>query len=400
MFRKNGSKLVIFCRKTKKSFQILSKISTFVADMAGLYIHIPFCKTRCIYCGFFSTTMLRERQNYVDAIVEELKIRNSQQQIETIYLGGGTPSLLQTSQLRQIFGAIYHIYNVSEMAEVTIECNPDDVTKEFADCLSRLPVNRVSMGAQTFDETRLRFLRRRHTPAQVALAVELLRKAKIENIGVDLIYGFPNERLEEWKADIDAAMALDVEHLSAYALSYEKGTELFRMKDEGRVKELDEELQRTMYDVLIDKLTVAKYEHYELSNFARKGFRSRHNSSYWKHIPYIGIGAGAHSFDGKKRQWNTDDLLLYIQSIQQGRVPYDTEELDENMYYNELVMTELRTCEGLYIPQLSSKQRLYCLKMATKYLDCGWLIQKDEYLRLTQEGLFVSDLVMSDLMMV
>ena len=368
--------------------------------MAGLYIHIPFCKTRCIYCGFFSTTMLKERQRYVDAVIEEVKIRHSKQQIETIYLGGGTPSLLDAYQLRQLFNAIYNIYNVSEAAEVTIECNPDDVNKEFADSLLRLPVNRVSMGAQTFDENRLRFLQRRHTPAQVSSAVELLRRANIQNISVDLIYGFPNETLAEWEVDIDAALALEVEHLSAYALSYEEGTMLSRMLEEGRVEELDEELQRAMYDRLIDRLIAAEYEHYELSNFARKGFRSRHNSCYWKHIPYIGIGAGAHSFDGKKRQWNTDDLTVYLQSLEHGIVPCEAEELDENMLYNERVMTELRTCEGLDMSQLSFDQRCYCKRMADKYLDCGWLMQKDEHLYLTREGLFVSDLVMSDLMMV
>lgn len=374
--------------------------------MAGLYIHIPFCSSRCVYCGFFSTTSLSERQRYVDAVCREMTIRSGKHeiqgtQIDTIYLGGGTPSQLSVHQLNQLFDAIYNIYNVSDKAEVTMECNPDDITDVFADMLKQLPVNRVSMGAQTFNNQRLHFLHRRHKAEQVPLAVSRLRQAGIGNISVDLMYGFPEETLAEWHADIDAALALGVEHLSAYALSYEEGTPLYRMLKEGRVEELDEELQRQMYYDLKDRLEQTGYEHYELSNFARsKGsFRSRHNSSYWNHTPYIGLGAGAHSFEGRRRQWNVADLSKYMESIENGMIPANGEELDDDTYYNETVMTALRTREGICLSSLSSHYHDYCLRQSQKYIANGLLRQDGDFLRLTRQGLFVSDMVMSDLML-
>ncbi len=374
--------------------------------MAGLYIHIPFCSSRCVYCGFFSTTSLNERQRYVDAVCREMTIRSGKHeiqgtQIDTIYLGGGTPSQLSAHQLNQLFDAIYNIYNVSDKAEVTMECNPDDITDVFADMLKQLPVNRVSMGAQTFNNQRLHFLHRRHKAEQVPLAVSRLRQAGIGNISVDLMYGFPEETLAEWHADIDAALALGVEHLSAYALSYEEGTPLYRMLKEGRVEELDEELQRQMYYDLKDRLEQTGYEHYELSNFARRkgSFRSRHNSSYWNHTPYIGLGAGAHSFEGRRRQWNVADLSKYMESIENRMIPANGEELDDDTYYNETVMTALRTREGICLSSLSSHYYDYCLRQSQKYIANGLLCQDGDFLRLTRQGLFVSDMVMSDLML-
>ena len=378
--------------------------------MAGLYLHIPFCKSRCVYCGFYSTTSLNSRQQYVEALCMEMELRplathsrkeetnGTREVMETIYLGGGTPSQLTVQQLERLFVSIYKIYNVSPQAEVTIECNPDDVSPAFAEAIGQLPVNRVSMGAQTFQEQRLRFLRRRHTAEQVGQAVERLRQAGLRNISIDLIYGFPNETMEEWKQDVDRALSMEVEHLSAYALSYEEGTPLFQMLERGQVEELDEELQRDMYYYLKDKLQQAGYEHYEISNFAKPGYRSRHNSSYWNHTPYIGLGAGAHSFDGLNRSWNTADLNAYMDAISQGRVPADSETLDEVTLYNDIVMTALRTCEGLDMSRLATDEQRYCLSEARKYLSCGWLQQEGHHLRLTRQGLFVSDRVMADLM--
>ena len=379
--------------------------------MAGLYIHIPFCSSRCVYCGFFSTTALDKRQRYVDAVCREMELRSQKHGevilIDTVYLGGGTPSQLTTNQLQQLFTFINKVYKFTSCSshEITIECNPDDVTDTFAAMLSELPVNRVSMGAQTFNNQRLRFLRRRHQAEQVPLAVNRLRQAGINNISVDLMYGFPNETLEEWHADIDAALTLGVKHLSAYALSYEEGTPLGQMLIEGRIEELDEELQRQMYYDLKDRLEQAGYEHYEISNFARKAenkksYRSHHNSSYWNHTPYVGLGAGAHSFDGKCRKWNVEDIDQYIDAIESGRVPSEGEQLDDDTLYNETVMTALRTCEGLCLDLLSLSHLNYCMKQAVPYLACGWLMQPDTHtLRLSREGLFVSDMVMSDLML-
>mgnify|MGYP002622711258 CR=1 FL=1 len=408
--------------------------------MAGIYIHIPFCKSRCLYCGFYSTTRTSSRQQYVDALCREIQLRSNylDEPVNTVYIGGGTPSQLEPAQLEQLFEALAgsrllprpegkcnpRFTQVGEICnplfpnEITIECNPDDVTPSFAESLSRLPVNRVSMGAQTFSDDRLRFLRRRHTSGQIARAVDLLRKAGIANISIDLMFGFPGETIDEWHRDIDAAIALQVEHLSAYALMYEEGTPLYHLLEQGLVEEADEELSRQMYYDLADRLSAAGFEHYEISNFARPGRRSQHNSSYWNATPYLGLGAAAHSFDRNSRQWNVSDLDAYIKGVHssqamlhssqpavhrlQAWLPFvaGRELLDATTRYNDTVMTALRTSEGLALHLLTDRQRTYCLANAGKYLDNGLLVNEGGRLRLSRSGLFVSDMIMADLMMV
>ena len=370
--------------------------------MAGIYIHIPFCSSRCIYCGFYSTTALEQRQRYVDAVVKELEERKSQGESEdecigTVYLGGGTPSQLTPSQLQQLFDAIHHTYKVETDAEITMECNPDDITVEYAAALSQLPVNRVSMGAQTFSDERLRFLRRRHTSSQVTQAVDTLRTAGIGNVSVDLMYGFPGETFNDWTDDIEAALALDAEHLSAYCLTIEEGTPLYQMFASDTAPICEEELERQMYEALIDKLTAAGYEHYEISNFAKPGYRSRHNSSYWNGTPYLGIGAAAHSYNLKSRRWNVADIIKYMEGIEQGHPRFEEEKIDNDTRYNDTVTVALRTCEGIDLKALSPKHRDYCLRNARRFLDDHLLEHAGDYLRLTRRGLFVSDMVMSEL---
>lgn len=380
--------------------------------MAGIYIHIPFCKSRCIYCGFYSTTSLELRQRYVEAICREMEIRNERSEIiDTVYLGGGTPSQLTIEQLRQLFIYINKVYpltpNISPLTpEITIEVNPDDVTIEFAVALKQLPINRVSMGIQTFNDQRLQFLHRRHTTQQAITAIDTLRQAGFQNISIDLMYGFPGEALSDWEADIDAALALKVEHLSAYCLMIEEGTPLRQWITNNGQWIMDEELERTMYEMLIDKLTAAGYEHYEISNFARKGFRSRHNSSYWNGTPYIGLGAAAHSYDGRSRSWNVADINTYIKGIEQGKRIFEEELLDDDTRYNDTITVALRTKEGIDLSLLSKKYQDYCMKNARRYLNDGLLElsavgdSQSPTLHLTRRGLFVSDMVMSDLMMV
>ena len=377
--------------------------------MAGLYIHIPFCKSRCIYCGFYSTTAFELRQQYTDALCREIADRASGS-ISTIYLGGGTPSQLTLSQLHQIFDTIYKYNKVEKDAEVTIEVNPDDVTEELAAALPTLSVNRVSMGAQTFDDERLAFLHRRHTSRQVGEAIDRLRKAGISNISIDLMYGFPEENLTSWQQDISTALSLDVEHLSAYCLMIEEGTPLYRMQ----IPPIDEELERTMYELLMDRLEAAGYEHYEISNWGLsprplkrerelRSYRSRHNSSYWNQTPYIGIGAAAHSYDGQCcRRWNISDIRRYIDGIRQGTCVYEEEWLDEDTRYNDCVTVALRTCEGINLKNLSARHRQYCLENAQHFIDDGLLkLSHDNHqLSLTRRGLFISDMIMSDLMLV
>ena len=374
--------------------------------MAGLYIHIPFCASRCIYCGFYSTTRLDLRQQYVDALIRELvEVGKSKMlkddSISTVYLGGGTPSQLTIPQLHQLFDAIYIYNKVESGAEVTIEMNPDDVSVPYADTLRQLGINRVSMGAQTFDDERLRWLNRRHTVAQVGQAVTILRAAGIRNISIDLMYGFPNETIDDFVHDIDEAIKLDVEHISAYCLMIEEGTELYRRYGDKRVREYDdskEETERKMYELLIDKLTAAGYEHYEISNFARPGFRSRHNSSYWTGVPYIGLGAAAHSFDGHLRSWNVSDIRQYIAAVNRDERLNEEEELSATDFYNERVMLGLRTCEGVDLSALSDDERNYCIQEAQPFLSDDILLLTDNRLVLTRKGLFVSDYVMSSLM--
>ena len=367
--------------------------------MAGLYIHIPFCKSRCIYCGFYSTTGLVLRERYVDALCQELSMRTYKEPISTIYLGGGTPSQLTIQQLRQLFDAIYIYNKVEKDAEITIEMNPDDVTPEFAAMLQQLGVNRVSMGAQTFNDERLRFLHRRHSAKQVHQAVKTLRLAGFQNISIDLMYGFPKETLEDWEADINEALSLNVEHISTYCLMYEEGTPLYQLLEQGKVSEIDEELERRMYYTLIDRLEAAGYEHYEISNFAQPGFRSCHNSSYWQGIPYIGIGAAAHSYDIGTRSWNIADIRQYITGMEQGQRLYESETLDEDTRYNDAVTVALRTCEGLDLSKLTPKQSTYCLANAQRHIDAKLLKIQDHHLSLTKEGLFISDMLMSDLIL-
>ena len=375
--------------------------------MAGLYIHIPFCKSRCIYCGFYSTTDTALRQRYVDAVCQEMISRSKKDEgenmrtgIQTIYIGGGTPSQLTLGQLGQLLEKARTVFDVDDNAEVTVEVNPDDVTEELAVGLRAIGVNRVSMGAQTFDANRLRFLNRRHTARQVEEAVSLLRQSGFDNISIDLMYGFPDETLNDWQQDIDAALRLGVEHLSAYCLMIEEGTPLHQWAADNGQWTMDEELERAMYYTLIERLTAAGYEHYELSNFAKPGRRSRHNSSYWKDIPYIGLGAAAHSYDGQCRRWNVSNLLYYIKGIENGQPSFEQEELDEDTHYNDRITVALRTCEGLSLSELTDRQQKYLLRSAQRYLDDGLLEQQNGCIKLTRKGLFVSDMVMADLMMV
>lgn len=370
--------------------------------MAGLYIHIPFCESRCIYCGFYSTTRTGLRRRYADALCREMEMRRREMPgpPDTIYLGGGTPSTLGGELLGRVFDYIYKVYDPCE-GEITLECNPDDVTDDFCHALARLPVNRVSMGAQTFSDARLRFLHRRHSAPEVVTAVERLRRADIRNISLDLMFGFPGETPADWQADIDNALQLHPEHLSAYSLMYEEGTPLHRMLTRGEVEEIDEDVSLHMYDMLIDRLTAAGYEHYEISNFALPGHRSRHNSSYWHGVPYVGLGASAHSYSGTTRSWNVDNLQAYLEAIEAGRLPSESEKLDLTTRYNDLITTALRTREGIALDAMRAEFGPalygYMMRQAQSQLALGLLQTDGRSLSLTRKGLYVSDAVMVEL---
>ena len=375
--------------------------------MAGIYIHIPFCKRRCIYCDFFSTTQSEKKSAYVHALCQELDMRKDYlegEDIETIYLGGGTPSQLTQKELEEIFSSLYNIYKVKENAEITLEANPDDLTPEYIHMLCTLPINRISMGIQTFQEETLKLLHRRHTAQQAIEAVKHCREAGFQNISIDLMYGLPGETLETWKEDLQQAIALHPEHISAYHLIYEEGTALWKLREQNQVEEADEDLSVTLFKTLIEELTHAGYEHYEISNFCLPGLHSRHNSSYWTGKKYLGCGPSAHSFNGTSRQWNVASLDKYIQSIQQGELDYEIEELDIYTRYNDFVITTIRTHWGMSLSHLRSTygENLYqyCLRMAKPHLEQGVLEIKEDTLKLTKEGIFISDGIMSDLLFV
>ena len=362
--------------------------------------------------------------------------------INTIYIGGGTPSQLSAGNLRKLFHNINKVYlqpngqtGFANVREITIECNPDDVTDEFVSTLSQLPVNRISMGAQTFSDERLRFLHRRHNAHQVVEAVGRLRKAGFRNISIDLMFGFPGETLDDWQRDIDKALALGVEHISAYSLMVEEGTPLYRMMNQTsqstHLRPLEEETERKMYEMLIERLTAAGYDHYEISNFAlkvshrewdssdlkpstfdlRPSYRSLHNSNYWNGTPYYGIGAAAHSYgtflpsspknEGKLyRYWNVNDIHQYIQAIEQDIIPFEFEELNADTRYNDLITTALRTKEGIFLPSLEPHYHKYLMENAKTAINNSLLQIDNNHIHLTRQGLFVSDDVMSDLVIV
>lgn len=379
--------------------------------MAGLYVHIPFCATRCSYCGFYSTTKLDLQDRYVDSLCREIALRKEYLSsystdskaantiIRTIYIGGGTPSQLSRYSLEKLFYAI-DTYLECSPEEVTMEVNPDDVTNDLAETISALHINRVSMGAQTFDDNRLKFLNRRHKSFQVERAIDILHEHGVGNISIDLMFGFPGQTCDSWKEDVRRAISLDIQHISAYSLMYEEGTRLYRMLKENMIKEIDEEVSLNMYNELINILCGAGYEHYEISNFAKKGYRALHNSSYWHDIPYLGLGAAAHSYNIKSRQWNVSDINKYIESISHDTVPFTFESIDADTHYNDIVTTELRTSEGIDLSRLDDKYVQYIVKQAARHVADKTVDINDGHLKLTREGLYISDMIMSDLMKV
>ena len=375
--------------------------------MAGIYLHIPFFFFLCIYCDFFSTTENDKKSTYVQALSKELELRKDYldgEIIDTIYFGGGTPSQLEEKDFIQLFETIYKIYTINPKAEITIEANPDDLTPQYIAMLRTLPFNRLSMGIQTFKEDTLRLLHRRHTAAQAQQAYQHCREAGFQNISIDLMYGLPGETLEDWQKDLQTALQMRPEHISAYHLIYEEGTPLWNLKEAHQVEETDEDLSVSLFKELIHTLKSNGYEHYEISNFCRPGFHSRHNSSYWTGKKYLGCGPSAHSYDGISRQWNVASLSQYIQGIQKGTPYQEKEELDLYTRYNDFIITRLRTTYG--IPTHILKETFggalfdYCMRMASPHLKQGFLTLDNHIMKLTEKGIFISYGIVSDLLWV
>lgn len=375
--------------------------------MAGIYIHIPFCKTRCVYCDFYSTTRSADKDQYIRAACAELQMRQSYldgEPVRTIYFGGGTPSQLDPDDFRAIFECIDRLYGMEQCEEITLEANPDDLTPDYLRQLAELPFNRISIGIQTFNEQTLKLLKRRHTASQAVQAVKDAREAGFRNISIDLIYGLPGETTESWENDLDQAIALQVEHISAYHLTYEENTPLYAMLKAREVAEVAEENSLSFFTLLTRKLAEAGYEQYEISNFCLPGKISGHNSAYWKGARYIGIGPSAHSYNKVSREWNVASLRKYIAGITAGKRDYEIETLDDDTRFNDLIVTAMRTTWGVSLrlvgEEFGKKYLDHILRNAQSYLQNHELEIDNQHLRLTPKGIFISDSIMTDLLWV
>ena len=379
--------------------------------MAGLYLHVPFCSSKCSYCAFYSVTNNQLKQDYIEAICKELYLRkqffkdihlkNNQFKplVNTVYFGGGTPSCLDEYAFEKIFNAIYDCFGNS-FEEVTIECNPDDITLSYAKILKKY-ANRISLGIQTFNNDQLKLINRRHNAEEAIRAVDIIKEVGISNISIDLIFGFPKETLTDWLFDIDQAIKLNVQHVSAYSLMFEEGTKLYHFLKKKKIEQISEELSVEMYDVLIDKLSEAGLAQYEISNFAKPGFESRHNSSYWNETPYLGVGPSAHSYNLLTRSWNVSNVSQYIKSISKDILPFEEELIDDITRYNDLVTTALRTKKGILLNTLQGDFSRYILEQSSGFIKEGMIMKTtDNRLALTRKGYYISDAIMAELIKV
>ena len=375
--------------------------------MAGVYVHIPFCASRCSYCDFYSTLKLETAgTHYVDALIGEAVLRRCElhgEAVRTLYLGGGTPSQLPLPLLSRLVEGLRGALDLHGVEEFTIEANPDDVTPEWCAALPALGVNRVSMGVQSFENRILRAIGRRHTSQQVVKAVENLHDVGIGNISLDLIYGLPGQTLDSWAESVDRAIALAPRHVSAYWLTYEPGTRLWRQREQGEVTEVPEDVCIAMYHLLVKRLQEAGFEHYEISNFSLPGYHSRHNSSYWDGTPYLGLGAAAHSYDRNVRRSNPHDLHAYISCIAAGKTACIEEEMTLWERYDERVMLSLRTAAGMDVEclrqEFGDELAGHFLHEVQRHIAAGNIRREgDSRYVLTTDGILLSDGVMRDLM--
>lgn len=361
--------------------------------MAGIYIHIPFCKQACYYCNFHFATSLRYKNELVQALLKETELRkdySGNAVVETIYFGGGTPSLLSIDDVRSQIDIIRKTSTVSHDAEITLEANPDDITEELLKGWKTTGINRLSIGIQSFFEEDLQWMNRAHT-AQQAIGHLQLARQYFDNITIDLIYGTPQLTDEKWKYNVDTAIAIGIPHLSCYALTVEPKTPLQKMIDQHRSPDVDPDKQSSQFLLLMDWMEKAGYEHYEISNFAKPGWRSRHNSSYWQGAHYLGLGPSAHSFNGHSRQWNVANNQQYIGSIEKNIIPYEIEELTPTQQLNEYIMTALRTMEGIDLQKINREERNRILFESRNYLNSGLMKEESDHLVLTKEGRLLAD---------
>ena len=365
------------------------------SSLAGIYLHVPFCKQACHYCDFHFSTSLRYRERMVAALIRELELRQREWQdhtIDTIYFGGGTPSMLRTDEITQLLDRMRDLATVAPDAEITLEANPDDLTEAKLAELAATGVNRLSIGIQSFYEEDLRFFNRAHNAEEAERCVRWARAAGFENLTIDLIYGSPSTPDDHWRANLDRAFALDVPHLSCYCLTVEEGTALAHFVKTGRAQPVDEDRAARHFDLLLEQTAAAGYEQYEISNFARPGWYSRHNSAYWTGTPYVAIGPSAHGFDGTRRYWNVRHNARYMTAIETGELPQEIETLSMDDRYNEYVLTALRTKWGVTQERLRMfGAEQHFLQLAQPYLEAGKMERTGDAYRLTAAGKFLAD---------
>jgi oxygen-independent coproporphyrinogen-3 oxidase len=374
--------------------------------MAGIYIHIPFCKKLCSYCDFYHTISSVDYSAFLYALFKEASLRQDylgSETISTIYIGGGTPSVLSVKELGLLLNQIIKLFRVEKDCEITIESNPDDINPAYLKGLKKLNFTRISLGIQSWRDQDLKLLNRRHDSARGVIALNEIFRAGFENVTIDLIYGIPGMSLQDWASNLEFSFTYDIKHLSAYHLTFEPGTVFGKILEKGLISEVDEEDSASQFNMLIEKSESKGFIHYEISNFARPGYLSAHNTNYWKQVPYLGLGPSAHSFNGYSRQWNTRDLKGYMKSVNKGNLFFEREELDKKTCYNEYIMTSLRTMWGIdleYVEMIFGKESLdYIVNLSGKLKNYGLIIQDKKNLVLTNQGKMISDNIVSEFMM-
>ncbi|CAM4250212.1 radical SAM family heme chaperone HemW [Gillisia limnaea] len=372
----------------------------------GLYIHIPFCKQACHYCDFHFSTSVKKKGELVDMLCKELELRKDElpgKEVQTIYFGGGTPSLLASKELDQLFDTIFSNYRVAENAEITLEANPDDLSREKLELLKASKINRLSIGVQSFFGEDLKLMNRAHNATEALESIQMAKKY-FDNISIDLIYGIPDMSEERWKKNIEIALELGLPHFSCYALTVEPNTALKKFIDKGIIKPVDDDAAKAHFEILTKTLKVAGFVHYEFSNFGKPGYFSQNNTAYWTGKPYLGIGPSAHSYDGESRKWNVNNNTLYIKSLQKGSIPAEAEKLSVKDKYNEYVMTHLRTMWGVSPEEVRERFgevfKEYLLEQATQHLNEGFLKMEHGNLHVTEKAKFLSDGIAADLFLV
>ncbi|MDQ3046523.1 MAG: radical SAM family heme chaperone HemW [Bacteroidota bacterium] len=379
--------------------------------MAGIYIHIPFCKQACHYCDFHFSTSLQHKDDFLKALKKEITLRKLYlfpETVNTIYFGGGTPSLLSKKELNEILDALYAEYSIASDAEITLEANPDDLTNEKLIELKDTRINRLSIGIQSFYDEDLKLMNRAHNALEAREAVSLAKLNGFNNISIDLIYGIPTLSHHKWRNALQIAFAMDVNHISAYCLTVEPKTALAHQVSSGKVKDVDEQHSAEQFEMLLEAMHKNEFVQYEISNFCKNGAYSRHNSNYWRKAKYLGLGPSAHSYNGFSRQWNVSNNSLYIKSLEKGELNFEKEDLTTDQRYNEYILTTLRTIWGTdlrYIEKhFGEKFKSYCLNEAESHLINGSVVKEkpgdagsSEHLFLSDKGKLLADKIASDL---